>query len=252
MDLKHFGGYLFHENNQQALFMLKKQQEQQLEHQDKKQQQKRQFYQDYCCNYYICENNQQVINTSSATVEKSHDSQEYEFKNQKIYNQQKKEKIIAPFNLTQLEPTINNELNGFIIEKNHEKDKSALYFNEKRLRSNEQILSDSSQACSTELEQHLCKKKQPPKRQFNLQTGDSNDDIHKLDNNINGAKYRRLIANARERKRMHGLNYAFNNLRAVLPALGGNKQFSKYETLQMAQTYIAALQDLLQSSENSI
>lgn len=75
------------------------------------------------------------------------------------------------------------------------------------------------------------------------------DDLEKYEvesiENMNCTKYRRLVANARERKRMHGLNSAFDNLRAVLPELSGNKQFSKYETLQMAQSYIAALQELL-------
>ncbi|XP_065072956.1 protein atonal-like [Ochlerotatus camptorhynchus] len=56
---------------------------------------------------------------------------------------------------------------------------------------------------------------------------------------------RRLAANARERKRMNGLNEAFNRLRQHLPAGGDDRQLSKHETLQMAQTYITALCDLL-------
>lgn len=59
-------------------------------------------------------------------------------------------------------------------------------------------------------------------------------------------KRRRLAANARERKRMTSLNTAFDKLRAVIPSLGDNQQLSKYETLQMAQTYINALKDLLE------
>ena len=47
---------------------------------------------------------------------------------------------------------------------------------------------------------------------------------------LSKSKYRRLMANERERKRMHGLNMAFENLRSVLPSLGSNKQFSKFET----------------------
>ena len=47
---------------------------------------------------------------------------------------------------------------------------------------------------------------------------------------LSKSKYRRLMANERERKRMHGLNTAFENLRLVLPSLGSNKQFSKFET----------------------
>jgi atonal protein 1/7 len=58
-------------------------------------------------------------------------------------------------------------------------------------------------------------------------------------------KKRRLAANARERRRMLSLNNAFDKLRTVLPGLGSEKQLSKYETLQMAQSYIAALDELL-------
>ncbi|XP_066581990.1 protein atonal-like [Prorops nasuta] len=57
---------------------------------------------------------------------------------------------------------------------------------------------------------------------------------------------RRLAANARERRRMQNLNKAFDRLRAYLPSLGNDRQLSKYETLQMAQSYITALYDLLQ------
>ncbi|CAG2063417.1 unnamed protein product [Timema podura] len=59
-------------------------------------------------------------------------------------------------------------------------------------------------------------------------------------------KKRRLAANARERRRMQNLNKAFDRLRTHLPSLGNDRQLSKYETLQMAQTYINALYDLLQ------
>ncbi|KAA0194251.1 hypothetical protein HAZT_HAZT011399 [Hyalella azteca] len=58
-------------------------------------------------------------------------------------------------------------------------------------------------------------------------------------------KKRRLAANARERRRMTGLNEAFDRLREVVPALTGDQKLSKFETLQMAQTYINALLDLL-------
>ncbi|KAF9408003.1 hypothetical protein HW555_012163 [Spodoptera exigua] len=57
---------------------------------------------------------------------------------------------------------------------------------------------------------------------------------------------RRLAANARERRRMQNLNKAFDRLRGHLPSLGADRQLSKYETLQMAQTYISALYELLQ------
>ncbi|OQR67957.1 transcription factor-like [Tropilaelaps mercedesae] len=58
-------------------------------------------------------------------------------------------------------------------------------------------------------------------------------------------KKRRLAANARERRRMHSLNVAFDSLREVIPSLGNDRKLSKFETLQMAQTYIAALDDLI-------
>ncbi|XP_019963029.2 transcription factor Atoh7 [Paralichthys olivaceus] len=57
---------------------------------------------------------------------------------------------------------------------------------------------------------------------------------------------RRLAANARERRRMLGLNVAFDRLRSVIPNLESEKKLSKSETLQMAQIYIATLNELLQ------
>lgn len=58
-------------------------------------------------------------------------------------------------------------------------------------------------------------------------------------------KKRRLAANARERRRMNSLNDAFDKLRDVVPSLGNDRKLSKFETLQMAQTYISALKELL-------
>ncbi|XP_032080226.1 protein atonal homolog 1 [Thamnophis elegans] len=60
-------------------------------------------------------------------------------------------------------------------------------------------------------------------------------------------RQRRLAANARERRRMHGLNHAFDQLRNVIPSFNNDKKLSKYETLQMAQIYISALAELLHS-----
>ncbi|KAJ8971504.1 hypothetical protein NQ314_000666 [Rhamnusium bicolor] len=62
-------------------------------------------------------------------------------------------------------------------------------------------------------------------------------------------KKRRLAANARERRRMNGLNEAFDRLREVIPSLDAEQKLSKFETLQMAQTYISALRDLLERSD---
>jgi hypothetical protein len=64
---------------------------------------------------------------------------------------------------------------------------------------------------------------------------------------------RRTAANTRERRRMSGLNIAFDQLRTVLPSSMCEQQrrFSKYETLQMAQSYIAALQSILELDKSS-
>ncbi|XP_061691351.1 protein atonal homolog 1b [Syngnathoides biaculeatus] len=58
-------------------------------------------------------------------------------------------------------------------------------------------------------------------------------------------RHRRVAANARERRRMHGLNKAFDELRSVIPSLESEKKLSKYDTLQMAQIYITELSELL-------
>uniref|UniRef100_A0A3Q3E9D6 Atonal bHLH transcription factor 1c n=1 Tax=Hippocampus comes TaxID=109280 RepID=A0A3Q3E9D6_HIPCM len=62
---------------------------------------------------------------------------------------------------------------------------------------------------------------------------------------IRAQRRRRLAANARERRRMLGLNVAFDRLRSVIPQLQSDKKLSKSETLQMAQIYIATLSELL-------
>jgi len=58
-------------------------------------------------------------------------------------------------------------------------------------------------------------------------------------------KQRRLAANARERRRMNSLNTAFDSLRDVLPSVETGRKLSKFDTLQMAQTYIEALMEIL-------
>uniref|UniRef100_A0A4W5KSL2 BHLH domain-containing protein n=1 Tax=Hucho hucho TaxID=62062 RepID=A0A4W5KSL2_9TELE len=62
-------------------------------------------------------------------------------------------------------------------------------------------------------------------------------------------KHRRVAANARERRRMHGLNKAFDTLRSVIPS--DNNKLSKYDTLQMAQIYIQELSGLLTGSKTT-
>ena len=72
-----------------------------------------------------------------------------------------------------------------------------------------------------------------------------------------GVVKRRRDANARERKRMNGLNEAFERLREHVPGLGTGdqagearqgKKLSKMDTLQMANLYIRHLAQLLQQS----
>ncbi|KAL3219758.1 hypothetical protein MRX96_030192 [Rhipicephalus microplus] len=58
------------------------------------------------------------------------------------------------------------------------------------------------------------------------------------------SQHGRSAANVRERRRMHKLNSAFDELRKVVPSVSDRK-LSKYETLQIAQSYIMALKDLL-------
>lgn len=81
----------------------------------------------------------------------------------------------------------------------------------------------------------------------NVTSGDR-DAVRRRGKYVNSTivRKRRLAANARERRRMQNLNKAFDRLRAYLPSLGNDRQLSKYETLQMAQSYITALYDLLQ------
>ena len=66
-----------------------------------------------------------------------------------------------------------------------------------------------------------------------------------LEPSVEVLKKRRLAANARERRRMNSLNLAFDHLRSVVPGLTNDQKLSKYETLQMAQSYIQALRDIL-------
>ncbi|EPB69939.1 Helix-loop-helix DNA-binding domain protein [Ancylostoma ceylanicum] len=58
-------------------------------------------------------------------------------------------------------------------------------------------------------------------------------------------RLRRSAANERERRRMNVLNVAYDKLRTVLPEMDSGRRLSKYETLQMAQQYIACLMEIL-------
>ncbi|XP_017077761.1 protein lin-32 [Drosophila eugracilis] len=92
---------------------------------------------------------------------------------------------------------------------------------------------------------------QQNKRRSNSSTGSegkkSSPDLTNLSPTVQ--KRRRQAANARERKRMNGLNEAFDRLREVVPAPSIDQKLSKFETLQMAQSYILALCDLLNNGD---
>ena len=62
-------------------------------------------------------------------------------------------------------------------------------------------------------------------------------------------KLRREAANARERKRMNGLNDAFERLREVVPNMTAEQKMSKIETLRMAQAYIKTLAGIMDSEQ---
>ena len=59
------------------------------------------------------------------------------------------------------------------------------------------------------------------------------------------------MANARERRRMNGLNDAFDRLREVVPNVNSEQKMSKIETLLVAQTYIKALAKLMDSIDDN-
>ncbi|KAH8348394.1 hypothetical protein KR084_007097 [Drosophila pseudotakahashii] len=92
---------------------------------------------------------------------------------------------------------------------------------------------------------------QQTKRRSNSSTGSDGRKSSPEQTNLSPTvqKRRRQAANARERKRMNGLNEAFDRLREVVPAPSIDQKLSKFETLQMAQSYILALCDLLNNGD---
>lgn len=68
---------------------------------------------------------------------------------------------------------------------------------------------------------------------------------------ITGApcKVKRVAANSRERKRMHTVNSAFDQLRELVPTYPSNRKLSKIDTLRLACTYIQDLVSLLHNTQ---
>ncbi|XP_039977964.1 neurogenic differentiation factor 2 [Xiphias gladius] len=58
----------------------------------------------------------------------------------------------------------------------------------------------------------------------------------------------RQAANVRERKRMFGLNEAFDELRTKVPTFAYEKRLSRIETLRLAIVYISFMTDLLENT----
>ncbi|XP_076615747.1 uncharacterized protein atoh1c [Chaetodon auriga] len=102
----------------------------------------------------------------------------------------------------------------------------------------------------TERTRRGCDHRDPPCAIVELRLGPAGGALHYLQPDKcaleRAQRRRRLAANARERRRMLGLNVAFDRLRSVIPNLESDKKLSKSETLQMAQIYIATLSELLQ------
>ncbi|CAJ1081369.1 protein atonal homolog 1 [Xyrichtys novacula] len=95
-----------------------------------------------------------------------------------------------------------------------------------------------------------CDHRDPPCAIVELRLGPTGGALHYLQPDKcaleRAQRRRRLAANARERRRMLGLNIAFDRLRSVIPNLESDKKLSKSETLQMAQIYISTLSELLE------
>ncbi|XP_051274659.1 transcription factor Atoh1 [Dicentrarchus labrax] len=102
----------------------------------------------------------------------------------------------------------------------------------------------------TERTRRGCDHRDPPCAIVELRLGPAGGALHYLQPDKcaleRAQRRRRLAANARERRRMLGLNVAFDRLRSVIPNLESDKKLSKSETLQMAQIYIATLSELLE------
>lgn len=64
---------------------------------------------------------------------------------------------------------------------------------------------------------------------------------------IEQKRLKRMAANCRERKRMHTVNSAFDELRGLVPTYPTNRKLSKIDTLRLACAYIEDLTALLRN-----
>ena len=80
------------------------------------------------------------------------------------------------------------------------------------------------------------------------ESNEESDDDSDPSKHTEQRKVKRLAANTRERKRMHTVNSAFEQLRDLVPTYPSNRKLSKIDTLRLACTYIQDLVSLLHNN----
>lgn len=79
-------------------------------------------------------------------------------------------------------------------------------------------------------------------------SSDESNGEYENEENCVQKKIKRIAANKRERKRMHTVNSAFDQLRELVPTYPSNRKLSKIDTLRLACTYIQDLVSLLHNT----
>lgn len=79
-------------------------------------------------------------------------------------------------------------------------------------------------------------------------SSDESNGEYDNEENVMQKKIKRIAANKRERKRMHTVNSAFDQLRELVPTYPSNRKLSKIDTLRLACTYIQDLVSLLHNT----
>ena len=99
-----------------------------------------------------------------------------------------------------------------------------------------------------------CKSRQQRHRPYESRSpssvGTSSDDDGEYEVDsvvVEHKRIKRMAANSRERKRMHTVNGAFDQLRELVPTYPSNRKLSKIDTLKLACSYIEDLTSLLRN-----
>lgn len=99
-----------------------------------------------------------------------------------------------------------------------------------------------------------CKSRQQRHRPYESRSpssvGTSSDDDGEYEVDsvvVEHKRLKRIAANSRERKRMHTVNGAFDQLRELVPTYPSNRKLSKIDTLRLACSYIEDLTSLLRN-----